>query len=148
MFGLVQFMLIGRKKLYLCRFLVFLTFSEIFLYLMFQLIDNYVDVQPDLSPLDKLWQNTVSTITEEAMLLTTSIHNLSNKVPLLHANACLQLGVFMNLLTRYNNSGWFDPWTLKVTTNLSIMFIYSVFLKLICVCSYLNFSTFYNGVLS
>lgn len=76
-----------------------------------RLIDNYIETPPELTSFDVTWLNTISSIPQEAMMLSAAIHSLTNKLPTLHAKAALQLGLLLSMLARYNNEDHFDAWT-------------------------------------
>lgn len=80
-----------------------------------QIIDKYVDIDTKLSPLETEWQDVVSTIPQEAIVLVSSSKILSCKIPQLTAETSLNFGLLLDLLARYNCSERYDWWTVDNT---------------------------------
>ncbi|XP_066929818.1 cilia- and flagella-associated protein 46-like [Clytia hemisphaerica] len=81
---------------------------------MERIIDEYVDITPTLSPSQQEWQKTLSTAAEKIIMMVNSIKTLGLSIPLFSAEASLEIGYVLKLLSQLNSASRYDSWDLSM----------------------------------
>lgn len=102
------------------------------------MIDEYVEIKAELTPSQKEWQSTLKMAAENIVMMANSIKSLCLNIPALHAEATLQIGFILKLLSNFNCAGRFH--SLNFTATNQVVHNYHHNYSSIINVSYLNAS--------
>ena len=69
--------------------------------------------EPNLNSWQLEWNRVLSTATQDIVMLANSVKTLSLKVPLLNAQASLNVGYSLMILAEMQCAGRFDAWSMN-----------------------------------
>lgn len=79
----------------------------------YQLIDEYIEEDPSLTPWQLDWQRVLSTATEDMIMMADSVISLGAKVPHLSARASLDIGSVLRGIAKLHCTDRFDSWNIS-----------------------------------